>query len=132
MKRFFYIFIIAFLFISCTDEDNIGTNINTINLTVNTNDWVWNNTGRYYSATFNMPEINNWTYNNAVISVYKVHEYTTQPLPVVTYKEDQNGYKWSNTTDYEYEPGYITIYSTNSDFYNSRPESMNFKVAIIW
>lgn len=39
---------------------------------------------------------------------------------------------WTRTVDYEYLPGKLNIYVTNSDFFQTQPETMTFRVVLIW
>ena len=61
MKQLFYLLAISLLAVSCIDVNDDQTNIKTINLVVNENDWVENTDSkgfnRYYSCSFDMPEI---------------------------------------------------------------------------
>lgn len=136
MKRLFYLLIISLLTVSCVDENDDNTNIKIINLAVNQANWVENTDidglNRYYSCSFNVPEITPWIYNNGVVNTYITFDYASQPLPYVRHLEDSEGFRWTRTVDYEYESGKIRIFVTNSDFIVDLPKAMKFKVAIIW
>lgn len=136
MKKLFYLLVISLLTVSCVDINDDQTNIKTISLVVNQNDWVENTDSkglnRYYSCTFNMPEITTFVYNSGVVNTYFTSDYASQPLPLVRHLEDDKGFRWTRTIDYEYERGKLRIFVTNSDFIKDIPESMTFKVALIW
>lgn len=73
MKRLLIILSAALLLILCT-TDYEETNIKVINLQVNSNDWVENTDSeglnRYYSASFNMPEITSTVYDWGNVNAY--------------------------------------------------------------
>lgn len=135
MKRLLYLFIISLMVVSCVDVNEDNTNIKIINLSVKSTDWVrYPNQGNfeYYSVAFNMPEINNWVYNNGVINAYRTHVSYAQQLPTVIHKKNNLNQLWTETVDYQYEPGRVIIYVTSSDFTDERPENMTFKVSLVW
>jgi len=133
MKKLFLVLLIPFIALSCTDDENNGTNITMINLSAKASDWKFQNQlESYYYVTYTMPEINAWVYANAVVSVYQTLDGATQPLPVVRHKQDSQGIKWTRTIDYDYGLKTITIYVTDSDFEKDPPGDMTFKVALIW
>jgi hypothetical protein len=136
MKQLFYLLAISLLAVSCIDVNDDKTNIKTINLVVNENDWVENTDSkgfnRYYSCSFDMPEISTYVYNSGVVNTYITFDYASQPLPYVRHLEDAVGNRWTRTVDYEYERGKMRIFVTNSDFIEDLPEKMTFKVALIW
>ncbi|MDR1585300.1 MAG: hypothetical protein LBS07_03880, partial [Prevotellaceae bacterium] len=69
--------------------------------------------------------------NEGSVQAYiKTGEYQ-QILPVVRHHEDSKT-QWTSTTDYEYKPEEITFFVTNSDFVDERPETMLFRVALMW
>jgi hypothetical protein len=135
MKRLFIILSAALLLISCT-TDYEETNIKVINLQVNSNDWVENTDSeglnRYYSASFNMPEITNTVYDWGNVNAYITFDQAQQVLPYVRHFENNEGVMWTRTVDYEYLPGKLNIYVTNSDFFKTQPETMTFRVVLIW
>lgn len=134
MKRLFYLLIISTLTMSCVDEDT--TNIKIINLVVNQSDWIeetdTKNLNRYYYCSFNVPEITPWIYNNGVVNAYITFDYASQPLPYIRHFENEEGFRWTRTVDYEYESGKVRIFVTNNDFIQDLPEKMTFKVSVIW
>lgn len=135
MKKLFFLVIISFLVLSCTDDDKDGTNIQTINLSAKAGDWKWIDNDPlqpYYKVTYTMPEIYSWIYNNGVVNVYQTFSGGTQPLPVVRHNQDNAGVLWTRTIDYEYGLKTLTIFVTDSDFQPDPPGNMTFKVALIW
>ena len=103
---------------------------------VNSNDWVENTDSeglnRYYSASFNMPEITSTVYDWGNVNAYITFDQALQVLPYVRHFENNEGVMWTRTVDYEYLPGKLNIYVTNSDFFQTQPETMKFRVVLIW
>ena len=90
-----------------------------------------NNLNRYYSAHFTTPEITSFVYNNGTINGYVVLDGAQQSLPYVRHYQDTNAF-WTTTVDFDYVVGGINIYVTNSDFAAIRPETMNFRIVMMW
>ena len=135
MKKAFILFAIAVFAISCT-TDFEDTKIKTIELKVNSNDWVENvdkdGINLYYSSTFNIPEITSRVYSEGSVNVYITNDNSQQILPFVRHYENIDGIMWTRTIDYDYAVGKINIYVTNSDFYKEKPETMTFRVVLIY
>jgi hypothetical protein len=135
MKKAFILFAIAVFAISCTTDFD-DTKIKTIELKVNSNDWVENvdkdGINLYYSSTFNIPEITSRVYSEGSVNVYITNDNSQQILPFVRHYENIDGIMWTRTIDYDYAVGKINIYVTNSDFYKEKPETMTFRVVLIY
>lgn len=117
---------------------------------VNQNEWAYSNfdNNNYFFATINMPEITWDIYEHGNVMVYREYEpgtnsATQTPLPYVRHKEylyDQSTSTWgfyTETVDYEFTQGKLTIFYTASDFdyeidTNFVPERMNFRVFIMY
>ncbi len=124
-------------------------NYKVIDLQINQNEWKYSNIAdnNYYIATFNMPEITSYIYNNGVVSVYREYKTGTSnaiqtPLPQTRHKEyfDATANAWgfyTETVDYEYGVGFTSIVYTASDFAYTEdativPDAMHFRVVIQW
>lgn len=112
---------------------------------VDTRDWELVDTDTpspFYAYSFYFPELSNHIYNNGSIVAYLETTYTDgsrrqQTLPYVQSRSVVvgDGYRdYIRTIDYDYtDNGDIAFYVTHSDFtYDGRPESMRFRVVMIW
>jgi len=130
MKRLLLFFAVVTMLASCsTDTTSV------VNLTVSDQDWTVNSEPEidiplYYSCTFAMPEINNIVFEQGLVQVYIVFSGVQQVLPYVQHKKTGIT-EWTQTIDYRYAAGELTIFVTNSDFIVDPPEAMNFRVVII-
>jgi len=137
MKKLLLIFAVALAFISCRDSvsDELDTK-QIISLKVNSADWVENtdNAGlnRFYSYHFSVNEINSNIYNNGAVVGYIELDDRQQALPYVRHFENSNGIMWTRTVDFDYLKGGVNIYVTNSDFMSDPPETMNFRIVLMW
>ena len=137
MKKLFLILAIALAVISCRDSvsDELDTK-QIISLKVNSSDWVENtdNAGlnRFYSYHFPINEINSNIYNNGAVVGYIELDGRQQALPYVRHFENSNGTMWTRTVDFDYLKGGVNIYVTNSDFVSDPPETMYFRIVLIW
>ena len=138
MKKAFILLLIPFFAISCTSYEDYGdgTQIKTVNLIVNQSDWVehTDNDGknRYYSCSFSMPEITSTVYEFGSVQTYVTFETSQQAMPYVRHYEYVNGIQWTRTVDYDYAVGNMAIYVTNSNFMKDLPETMTFRVVMMW
>mgnify|MGYP004702146159 CR=1 FL=1 len=136
MKKIIFFALILLLTPSCVEEPVVSNTIRVIPLSVTSTQWVRvpekDGLNHYYMATFTVPEISNYIYNNGVINMYRTYDNSTQPLPVVLHQENEQGNRWTQTIDYEYKPGIVQVFVTNSDFFDVVPTAMNFKVTMIW
>lgn len=88
---------------------------------------------RYYSCSYNVPEINNEIYNYGAVLCYVELNGAQQIMPYVRHYEDRSGAQWTRTVDYEYTRGELNIFFTNSDFIEDPPdEEMNFRLVLIY
>ena len=117
---------------------------------VNQNEWSYSNfdNNNYFYAIINMPEITWEIYQHANVMVYREYDQGTDaatqtPLPYTRHHEylfDEASGTWgfyTETVDYEYTKGKMTIFYTASDFdYEMNntfvPEQMNFRVFIMY
>lgn len=135
MKKAFILLSIAIFAISCTTDFD-DTKIKTIELKVNSNEWVENvdkdGINLYYSSTFNVPEITSRVYSEGIVNVYITYDNSQQILPFVRHYENKEGVLWTRTVDFDYSVGDIKIYVTNSDFFKDTPETMTFRVVLVY
>lgn len=103
------------------------------------------NNNNFFYATVDMPEISQAICNRGVVKMYRVgadNEVDSQmEMPYVRpaeyYNEtDGNWYFYTESVDYKFTPGKITIFYRASDFdyeinYYS-PEAMNFRCVILY
>ena len=135
MKKFMFLFAITLFLVSCQEEDN-ATKWEIINLEVKSSDWEvsTDNDGlnRYYYSYFDMPEITSTVYNYGTVLAYYTLDGAQQVLPYVRHYENAGGDLWTRTVDFDYSPGSLNIYVTNSDFYDEVPPTMYFRVVLMW
>lgn len=86
----------------------------------------------YYAATFNVPELTQWVYNTGTLTCEVVFSDARQPLPYVTHHANDMGQIWTRTVDFQYGVRTVTIFVTNSDFYDEVPELMNFRLIMTY
>ncbi len=135
MKKLLFIFMVAILAVSCTDEP-ASVQWKVIDLQVPQNKWVLNKDAdglnNYYSCHFTMPEITSIVYNSGTILTYIVLDNTQQTLPYVRHFENTAGNLWTRTVDCDFGVGGMNIYVTNSDFFDENPGTMNFRVVLMY
>jgi hypothetical protein len=135
MKKLLLFLFIATLTVSCDDNSN-DVQWKIINLVVSQNDWVVNTDAdglnKFYSYQFNMPEISSAIFNTGSLSTYVVLDNAQQVLPYVRHYENNAGDWWTRTVDCDYAVNKMNIYVTNSDFADDLPETMNFRVVLMW
>lgn len=152
MKRIiFTAAILAVLFTSCEGPmgpAGPGTSWQVINLAVGADDWTYSNVANnnYYYAVFdNIPELSSFVYDEGLVQCYIEFNAGTstasqQLLPYVRHHEvyvesESQWATYTQTIDYEYGQGGLTLYVTNSDFvYDaiSTPGAMNFRLVLMW
>jgi hypothetical protein len=137
MKKILFVLIIALTAVSCIREDNDINNLNIKSIQLKVNQADWNELtdaglNRYYSATFTIPEITNQVLNYGNVNAYILFDGSQQVLPYVRHYENAEGAMWTRTVDYEYLAGKLNIYVTNSDFIEDLPETMSFRLVIVW
>ncbi len=110
-----------------------------LTFTVEQNDWeaITDTDEPYFRCVFeNVNELDNSVLgNNALLTVYRLldDDYNAT-LPITKlHKEtkDDGDVFYTQLIDYEFAPGAIRFYVTNSDFYmDDKPETMDFKVVV--
>lgn len=135
MKKFGILAALLVLMVSCSD-DTPDTSWKVITVRVLSSDWVASvdNNGQnlYYSCSVNLPELSAFIYQNGIVQTSYVKDGVQLPLPYVRHHENTDGNLWTTTVDNEYEVGRMYLYVTNSDFFNERPETMNFRIVLLW
>ena len=146
MRKTLFLLLITLFIASCSGpigpqgydgKDGVGTNWKIIDLVVNSTDWVEivdaNGNNRYYSSHFNMPEITSFVFSSGTVNTFiKTDTNTQQPLPYVRHYENSQLVMWTRTVDYEFQAGALNVFVTASDFAKQTPETMRFKVVLMW
>ncbi len=139
MKKILLPILISLFLYSCdtTVFERETTEWTFINLEAKPADWqeYVDNDGknRYYSCSFNVPEIDYDVYDYGAVLCYVDLNGAQQIMPYVRHYEDLNGAKWTRTIDYEYSQGKVNIFVTNDDFVEDPPsETMYFRLVLIY
>ncbi len=121
-----------------------------LDLQINSSEWKYSGTenNNYFFANFTIPEITTNVYNNGNIAIYREFDSGTDNaiqtlLPYVRHKEylkDEAANEWAfytETVDYEYGVGLVTIFYTVSDFDYELdtefvPDPMHFRLVLAW
>ena len=112
------------------------SNFKTLDLRVRASDW--QDGGDYYYCTFNVPELTSKIYNYGVVSCYREYNKGTNdayqlPLPQTIHNVDAgNGALYTSTIDFSFAVGLVEIVLTNNDFMYDTPESMDFRLNMVW
>ena len=136
MKKTLLLFVIAVLVVSCNKDSSNDIQLNSITLKAKSTDWVENvdqdGLNRFYTCHFNMPEITQGVFNNGVVNAYIMLDNPTaqETLPYVRHFQNSAGKLWTQTIDFDYSPGGINVYVTNSSFAVDPPAAMNFRVVV--
>lgn len=161
MKRLSFAFIIALAAIlsSCTGapgldgrdgrdgKDGLGV-INSVLINVKQSDWMYSDqpNNNYFYATVTMPEITEKAFKMGMIKMYRSYDFGTTnatqiEMPYVRLNErNVGGNEWvfyTETVDYQFNVGSLTIYYTASDFdyeidETFVPEAMQFRCVIMY
>ncbi len=147
MKKLFLLLLAVCALTSCYVEHECPENKKIIDLQINSNEWEYSNiaNNNFFSATFSIPEITPNIYNNGLVQVYREYSTGTSQavqilLPQTRHNEVEVNGDWfffTETVDYEYGVGTLTIFYTVSDFdyeLNTSfvPESMHFRAVVQW
>ena len=130
MKNICRIIMVAVLAVSAasctkeyiTEEYYNGVTSEILSLKIDPNEWTQSNDGMFFSATFKVPSITQQACDEAIINVYRVYPDGVQaPLPSVRLMggtdDIGNFVNWTESIDYEFTAGSLTIFYTVSDFY---------------
>ncbi len=110
--------------------------------------WDYSNTpnNNYFFANFDVPELTQTIYDNGLVQCYVEYNSDTegrtqQLLPFVRHKEEQTSDTtwtfYTETIDYEYGIGGVSLYYTMSDFDYEidpafEPSAMRFRLVLLW
>lgn len=139
MKKIFAYLLTAvmlFTMVSCGEGTYVYTESEVIqkNLKVESYEWtrfVSPDMPGYYSATFDVPELNSYNYETAMVTCEIYLGDARQPLPYSTHYKNEIGHQWTRTVDYQYSQGKISFYVTASDYEEDVPETMRFRLSIL-
>ena len=112
------------------------SNFKTLDLRVRASDW--QDGGDYYYCTFNVPELTSQIYNYGVVTCYREYNKGTTnayqlPLPQTIHNVDAgDGTLYTSTIDFSFAVGLVEIVLTNNDFMYDTPESMDFRLNMVW
>lgn len=151
MKTFYKITLLAMSIIalaSCRKEYYGGPDMQTVKINVSQNSWQYSGQpdNNYFFATVQMPEINSSVFKKGLVKMYRVYDWDTNnaaqaELPYVRQKEYQGTdglwYFYTETIDYEFTQGEITLYYSMSDFNyeldrSFNPGPMEFRCVIVY
>ena len=114
------------------------SNFKTLDLRVDANQWLVSQDGDYYYCTFNVPELTSQIYNYGVVTCYREYNKGTTtayqlPLPQTIHNVDAgDGTLYTSTIDFSFAVGLVEIVLTNNDFKYDTPESMDFRLNMVW
>lgn len=141
--------ICALAFSSCTKNTIIeGPQMQTVLINVEKNMWKYSNidNNNYFMATVKMPEITKDVYQTGLVKMYRVYDFNSSngsqmEMPYVRLNEQYipAANQWvfyTETVDYEYGVGQITIFYTASDFdyeidETFVPDAMQFRCVVM-
>ncbi len=135
MRKAYFLLFAIITFVAC-EEPTLDLGNKAIRyFTVSSSDWQYmddqSGLNNYYMYSFPYSKLEQYICDEGSVQAYlKSGEYQ-QALPIVRHHENSRA-QWTTTTDYEYRPGEITFFVTNSDFIDERPESMTFRVVLMW
>ena len=128
-------------------RDGVGV-IDNVLIDVPRTSWEYSNIdyNNYFFATVDMPEITKTAFRKGLIKVYRVYDFDKDngaqiELPYVRLNEEYIGDDYwvfyTETVDYEFGVGTMTIYYTVSDFNyeideSFVPEAMQFRCVIMY
>ncbi len=106
--------------------------------TVDQNDWdaITDTEEPYFKCMFDFKELEATIINQGMLSVYRLlDEDYNATLPITKPHKETNDagedIYYTQLIDYEFAPGKISFYVTNSDFFmDEKPETMEFKVVV--
>lgn len=127
-------------FNACTEDKYYGMDWDVFPVTVKASDWQWDEGKGYalYFADVKTPELTVEKAKDGGIQVARViGDNVFKPLPYTEYLYDDIIGYYSETVDFEYEPGYIRFYVKQSDLYDNTPAdviplTMTFKITIFY
>ena len=129
------------------NPESRGGQMEIVKLTIDSKDWAYSfaDNNNFFYVSFDMPEITEDVFDNGLIKMYRTYNYdsydaTQMEMPYVRLNEwydsyDDAWYNYTETVDYEYGIGKITVFYTASDFNYEIdetfvPEAMTFRCVI--
>lgn len=124
-----------------------GPSMQIVNITVAQNQWGYSNQNdnNFFFATVDMPEITEAVFDGGLIKMYRTYNFTSanatqMEMPYVRVNETYANEQWyffTETVDYDFGIGKMTIYYAASDFdyeLNEQfvPEPMTFRCVIVY
>ncbi len=106
------------------------TNWKVVDIAVPENSWGWQN--GYYVATVNVPELTNFIFTDGFVECYEVAGDSQYVLPYTRYMEEDDGYRWEYTVDYEFQVGRVFFYCSANDFVEYNPGTKRFRMVLHW
>jgi hypothetical protein len=141
MKKICIFFTIVLMFASCKQEDDDNINIddfgdyhigmNVFNFEIS--HWtkgVDADNNIFYFCNLDVPEITSELYSYGTIIAYNVMSDVQVALPYVRHFKSGDA-MWTRTVDYDFSPGKMTVYVTNSDFFDEVPSAMSLRVVLL-
>ncbi len=118
--------------------DGAGLQFLRYDFTVDSQDWevIGNDTEKFFKCHFDFKELDADMCDIAIVSAYYMWDdegKTYQSaLPTVRHRADGSD-RYTTTIDYDYAPGSLNFYVTNSDFFVADPpETMVFRVVVYY
>ncbi len=141
MKRILMLFAVVLAMAACTGPmgpmgpqgpaGDDGTGIwNVINVDAPSESWALDDSGNFYFTSLEVPEIDDFVFENAIVLCYAVFGDTQQILPLSTPYQDPNG-NWIETFDFSFGVGFVEFYMSYSDFEMYQPGDMSFRIVIL-
>lgn len=149
MKRIYRILMIsaALLLSTACHKEYDGPSMRSVKINVAENAWQYSGVAdnNYFFATVQMPEINAAVFKQGLVKMYRVYDWDKDnaaqtELPFVRLNELENtDGEWiffTETIDYQFEPGQVTIFYTTSDFnyelVSFNPGPMAFRCVVVY
>ncbi|MDR0874468.1 MAG: hypothetical protein LBN27_13560 [Prevotellaceae bacterium] len=140
MKKIFLLLLVAVLAAACEGPTGPpgrnGLDAERIIIPVTIFNTVWResppNESLYYQASVPVPALTPSIRDNGTILVYRDFGNGYQQILPFTRHKEKGNVRWTQTIDYEFTDGQINFYVTNSDFIADPPETMYFRVVLIW
>ena len=138
MKKYVLISLLALVAMCFTACEDRGPRVQreSVYMTVEQNEWKWDNEAEQFYAHFNVPEITANVYNYGNYCLYR--EYNTGTKDAYQVVQDSTGADvtiyYQQLVDYRVGVGFVEVQVTNSDYYYSsvNPEKMVFHLQLMY
>ncbi len=131
MKRIFLLIIAAALMSSCIAVKNNGNEnkaVKTFN--ISSNQWVEGDGYYFYHESWS--KLHRDILDGATVIATMRNGDVYQMLPFSYFESDGQNY-WQREISFDYEPGGITFYYADSEFFfDRRPERLEIQVVVMW